>query len=81
MDIQVDYSASLDGDVACNYPRRFKGHHFWSYNLNAVQAASNMRRTVKSSETIRIGFYSNARIIVSDKVSSKRLASFAAVIS
>ncbi|XP_028165591.1 spherulin-2A-like [Ostrinia furnacalis] len=80
MEIQVDYSASLDGDIACNYPGKFKGHYFWRYDLIAVQRASGMKTTVDSTEIIKVGFYFNARVVVSDKVTANTLNIYSAAI-
>jgi hypothetical protein len=75
MNVLVDYEATLDGIVACNYPRKYNGHHFWAYNVRAVMGALNLPTTLRSKETLRIGFYSTARLILSDLVTKKKLLS------
>jgi hypothetical protein len=66
MTIRITYSATLTGTVACNYPKKYKGSHFWGYNINNVLNAANMQTSFTSTETIRIGFYTNARVILTN---------------
>lgn len=74
MRVRVQYAASLDGSVACNYAATHKGHHFWRYDVNAVLAAGRLPRRVESTEEIRIGFYSNARVVVRNMTNTRLLS-------
>ncbi|XP_049881987.1 spherulin-2A-like [Pectinophora gossypiella] len=76
MEVQVDYTAHLDGFAACNYSGRYNGHYFWAYDINACLSAAGLPRSVDSSEVIKIGFYSDAKVEVSDKKSNKLLTQF-----
>ncbi|XP_063835207.1 spherulin-2A-like [Ostrinia nubilalis] len=66
MKIQVDYEASLSGNTAINYAKTYKGHHFWSLDINAVMSAGNIDRSVQSSEVITVGYYTDSRVVIRD---------------
>ncbi|XP_061717267.1 spherulin-2A-like [Cydia pomonella] len=36
IDVIVDYESSIIGDVATNFNPRYKGHHFWVYNIREL---------------------------------------------
>lgn len=76
MEVQIDYTASLYGDLTCNYPDTYRGHHFWRYDLNAVQNAGGLRKTVDSTEVLKIGFYSDAMVVVTDIKSRSTLSTY-----
>lgn len=73
MEVEVVYEASLDGNVFCNYDEPHKGHYFWRYDVNALLSTMNLPRTVTSKEIIKIGFYSDATIIVRDVLSTNKI--------
>lgn len=66
MKIQVDYEASLSGATAVNYDKTYKGHHFWALDINAVMSAAGLPRTMKSTEVISIGYYSDSKVVIRD---------------
>ncbi|XP_022833407.1 spherulin-2A-like isoform X2 [Spodoptera litura] len=66
MKIQVNYVASLTGTVAVNYADTFKGHHFWSVDVNRVLQAGGLNRTVWSTELIEFAFYVKSRVDLRD---------------
>lgn len=70
---QIDYVANLSGHVACNYPKKYNGHHFWRYEINGLLAASNLIRSVNSSEVISVQFYTDASIIVANKATNAKI--------
>ncbi|KAJ2943205.1 hypothetical protein O0L34_g18918 [Tuta absoluta] len=73
MEVEVDYRAKLSGIVVCNYEDPFKGHFFWAYDVNACLSAAGHPRSIDSTETLRIGFYADARVVVSDQVKLHKL--------
>ncbi|KAJ2951088.1 hypothetical protein O0L34_g5469 [Tuta absoluta] len=73
MEVQVDYKATLDGIVVCNYEDKFKDHFFWAYDVNACLSAAGHPRSIDSTETLKIGFYADARVVVNDLVTSHNL--------
>lgn len=66
IDIEVEYIATLDGFVACNYPKRYQGHHFWGHNINDVLNAAHKEKRKSSTEIITIGFYTEGKVVISD---------------
>lgn len=66
MKIQVDYKASLSGSVAVNYDDVYRGHHFWSLDVNAVMKAGGLKRSVRSSEMILLNYYSDSKVVLKD---------------
>ncbi|XP_075987910.1 U-megalopygitoxin(8)-Mc8-like [Anticarsia gemmatalis] len=66
MEIEIDYEATVRGDVFCNYHRGYKNHHWWAYPVQVLQRFGHLPETVKSTEKISIGFYTSARIVISD---------------
>lgn len=75
MKIQVDYEATLSGSTAVNYAKTYKGHHFWALGINAVMSAGGLPRSVKSSEVISLGYYTDSRVVIRDSKTSKLLYS------
>ncbi|XP_030036383.2 spherulin-2A [Manduca sexta] len=64
MRVQLDYEATLTGSTAAHFSKAHKGHRFWAFAVDAVMAAGNMRRSVKSSEAIQIVYYTEPKLIV-----------------
>ncbi|CAG9790147.1 unnamed protein product [Diatraea saccharalis] len=67
MQVEVDYRATLQGVVACNYPEKHNDHHFWSYDINAVMDADGRRKEIDSTEVITIDYYSDAKVHLRDR--------------
>ncbi|XP_063835205.1 spherulin-2A-like [Ostrinia nubilalis] len=72
---EIDYYANLNGHVACNYPKKFNGHHFWRYDVTALQEAGQLRKTVMSSEVIKIRYYSNPKLVITNKDTNEEISS------
>lgn len=67
MEIEVDYVATLtNGDVFCNYENTYQGHHFYAFPLRSLQKIANLTRFVRTTEKIKVGFYTNALIEVTN---------------
>ncbi|XP_063538173.1 spherulin-2A-like [Cydia strobilella] len=62
IDVLVDYESSVFGDVAANFNPRYKGHHFWVYNLRELIAvgSGSMSAVQKNSNLITMEYFINA---------------------
>lgn len=81
MTVQVDYTANLSGHVACNYPRKYKGHHFWRYEVNGLMGAGSLIRTVNCSDVINLKFYADPNIVVMNKKTKALISETPAMLS
>lgn len=69
MKIRITYEASLTGMVATNYgEHKYKGHHFWEFDINTVMQAAKLPTTIEIHEDIEVGYYSNGSIETRDPV-------------
>ncbi|KAF9411538.1 hypothetical protein HW555_009686 [Spodoptera exigua] len=75
MKIQINYAASLTGIVAVNFADLYKGHHFWSLDVNKMLTAGGLNKTVLSSELIDFAFYVKSRVDLRDLDTNETLAS------
>lgn len=66
MQVRITYMAYLSGQTAVNYDDTYQGHHFYGLNINNVMEADNLPTTMKFTEDIEIGYYSNTTIKVID---------------
>lgn len=70
MKVKITYNAYLSGGTAVNYNYGYKGHHYWLLPISDVMSAGNISNSVISTETLEIGYYSDARIEIRDKKTS-----------
>jgi hypothetical protein len=77
MKVRIRYNAYLIGNTAINYNPTYKDHHFWSLGIDGVMASGGIANSVKSTEDIEIGYYSNSKIELVDKKTHAVKASFA----
>lgn len=61
----VVYKAFLNGQTAYHYDSRFEDHYFWASPISRVMEAGSIPNTMTFYETIDIGLYSDAKIVVS----------------
>lgn len=66
MSVQIDYEASLGGNLAVNFENGYKDHHFWGLDVNKVLMAGGMNRTVWSSENITLNYFADSEVTVRD---------------
>ena len=71
MIIEIEYKTYLTGSTACNYSSKYKGHHFYGFNINSVMKAGNIKNGYTTKETIEVGFYSDMSIDIKPDNSSK----------
>lgn len=68
MRVRIRYVAYLEGLAAINYNPTYRNHHFWGLNIGSVMGAGGVANSVTSTEDIEIGYYSNSKIELKDKV-------------
>jgi hypothetical protein len=73
MQIQVDYEATLSGYTAVNYSKPYQGHHFWALGINNVMSAGGLPRSSKSSEVLKMGYYTDSKVVIRDSKSKQIL--------
>lgn len=66
MKVRIHYNAYLIGQSAVNYNPTFKGHHFWGLPIGSVMNGGGLTNSVKSTEDIEIGYYSNSKVELKD---------------
>ena len=62
MKVRIHYNAYLIGQSAVNYNPTYKGHHFWALPIGSVMSGGGLTNSVKSTEDIEIGYYSNSKV-------------------
>jgi len=62
MKVRIRYNAYLIGQSAVNYNPTYKGHHFWALPIGSVMSGGGLTNSVKSTEDIEIGYYSNSKV-------------------
>ena len=71
MVIRVDYETSLEGSVAMNFDKLYKGHKFWSVNINNILASGGLKTVVHTSEMIDFVQFTDPRVVVKDAMSGE----------
>lgn len=71
MRVRIRYNAYLMGSTAVNYNPTYKNHHFWALAVDKVMSAGNISNSIKSTEDIEIGYYSNSKVELKDKASGR----------
>lgn len=66
MQVRITYNAYLIGSTAVNYNPRYKDHHFWGLPIDRVMSSGKILNSVKSTENIEIGYYSDAKVELKD---------------
>ena len=76
MKVRLRYNAYLTGYVAVNYDPTYKDHHFWALPVGDVMKSGGIPNSVKSTEDIEVGYYSNSKIVLRDKSSGVQKATY-----
>lgn len=71
MKVRIVYNAYLVGRTAVNYYPPYKGHHFYALSINDVMVSGRIPNSIKSTENIEVGYYSNSRIELKDIITKK----------
>lgn len=67
VEIEVIYKMYLRGNLAINMKQKLDGHHFWGPQVQDVMKSANIDNEKIVVETIKFGFYIDAKLKVSDK--------------
>jgi hypothetical protein len=65
MTITIPYTITLSGRIFSNYRHKYKGHHFYGYDVNAVLQAANLPTSVTITQTYTVDFYCDSTITIS----------------
>lgn len=67
LEIEVTHKASLVGNLALNYKKAYRGHHFWGPLIQDVMKTGNLDNEKTSTERIKFGFHVHGYLRVYDK--------------
>lgn len=67
LEIEVVYVATLRGNVAVNFRKSYKGHHFYGPSVIAVLKSAGLETEIMTYETIKLGTFMEASLKVFDK--------------
>lgn len=67
MRLQFDYIASLEGVAAFNYNPVHNGRHFYGANVPVLMNRNGISNSIRSSEIMDVGFFTESRIVIRDK--------------
>ncbi len=70
--VKINYNVLLSGSILANYYPPYKDHHFWFLPIRKVL---DKKSTKKVTENILINYYSNTKVVLRDKKSSKIIKS------
>ncbi|WP_186646047.1 follicular epithelium yolk protein subunit [Fluviispira vulneris] len=70
--VKINYNVVLSGYILANYYPPYKDHHFWFMTIHKVLGKKHTR---KVTENILINYYSNTKVVLKDKKSSKIIKS------
>ncbi|XP_028165632.1 spherulin-2A-like [Ostrinia furnacalis] len=73
IEVQIDYLTSLQGNVACEFSKTYRGRYYWRQDINTVLSAIDMPIHILSRQTLKIGYYSEAKVTLTDRTSNKTL--------
>jgi len=62
MKVRIVYQANLIGSTAINYNPTYKDHHFWALDLPSVMQTSGINNSLRFTEDIEIGFFTNSEV-------------------
>ncbi|KAJ0170574.1 hypothetical protein K1T71_013945 [Dendrolimus kikuchii] len=71
LEIEVIYKMSLRGNVAVNFKKAFRDHHFWGPPIQNVMASGGIDNEVTVYETIKFGYHVDASLKVFDRSTGK----------
>ncbi|CAK1549106.1 unnamed protein product [Leptosia nina] len=67
LEVEVVYAATLRGNVAVNFKKPFKGHHFYGPSIIGVMNTAGLDTEKIYVETIKVGVYIDHSLKVYDK--------------
>lgn len=73
MQVQIDYNAFLYGR-AISYETNKTGSVIWRSPISNVMAGNNIPNSITSTETLKVGYYSNSTVVIRDIKSGSLVA-------
>ncbi|XP_049882314.1 spherulin-2A-like [Pectinophora gossypiella] len=67
LEIEVEYLATLRGNLAVNFKKKYNGHHFHGPPIGNVLNSGGMSNEKTATEVIKVGFYADATLKIYDK--------------
>ncbi|XP_026744144.1 spherulin-2A-like [Trichoplusia ni] len=67
LELEIVYTAHLRGNLALNYRRAYRGHHFWGPLISDVMESGGLKNEITFKENVVFGFHVDASIKVYDK--------------
>ncbi|KAJ8708079.1 hypothetical protein PYW08_010445 [Mythimna loreyi] len=67
LEVEVEHKASLRGNLAVNYKKKHRSHHFWGPWIGNVMETAGIKNEIIKKETIRFGFHVEGNLRVYDK--------------
>ncbi|CAG4974905.1 unnamed protein product [Colias eurytheme] len=73
LEVEIVYSATLRGNVAINFKKPFKSHHFYGPSINSVLDKAGLPTEFNVVENIKVGVFIDHSLKVFDKTSGQPL--------
>lgn len=71
--IEIEYIATLVGNIIADYDRLYGKYHFYSPALGNIMRAANLKNEIITKEFLEVRFYTNPKIEVYDKDTGEEL--------
>ena len=62
MKVRITYTANVIGDVAVDYMKGYKDHHYWCFDIGSLGDQTGKFQPQDMTEDIEIGFFANATV-------------------
>lgn len=76
LESEILWSGYLFGEVVCYHPNPHKGHYIWAHDIVELREEISAPRYMDIKEIIKVGFYSEATVIVADSTTKELLAMY-----
>ncbi|CAH0598662.1 unnamed protein product [Chrysodeixis includens] len=73
LELEIVYSAHLRGNLALNYKKAYRGHHFWGPLISDVMKSGGLKNEITFKETAVFGYHVDASVKVYDKQTGQPL--------
>ncbi|CAG9573036.1 unnamed protein product [Danaus chrysippus] len=64
--MRVDFETTLTGTVAINFDKEYKGHRFWSLDINTLLLSDGLNRSMHFSEVLELVHFTEASLVIKD---------------
>ncbi|XP_032524411.2 uncharacterized protein LOC116775600 [Danaus plexippus] len=69
--MRVDFETTLSGTVAINFDKEYKGHRFWSLDINTLLLSDGLKRSMYSSEMLELLHFTEASVVFKDALTQE----------